>query len=432
MTGSTAPTGRWLLRSYVFLAGGLLIAAVLLEFAFSRIQAQSLRAQDPWLRTAGQLIESRLLATPTSERETLLAQFHKELGMPVSLLDGGDIVTPRAATDSSQRVLDAHGQEYQLFYSARLGQVIRIGPIASQADSRWLTLLPVAFYASILIVVGLWLRPLLRDIRILTTAAQRFAADYREPLATAKQTTELTSLAHNLDDMSRRIGSLIQNQRDLTAALSHEMRTPLARMRFALAVLPEDAEPSLQAQLQELNADIQEIDRLIAALLNYVRLDHPDVQMNLQDTPLRPWLQAIVNKAALPGRTINVEQIAPESHARMDARLMELLVSNLLVNACRYARSCVRIRCECGESENRISVEDDGPGIPPQEREQVFRAFTRLDTSRNRETGGYGLGLAIVARIAALHGGAATVAASDSLGGAQFTVTWPANGVARS
>ena len=97
--------------------------------------------------------------------------------------------------------------------------------------------LPVLFYASILLIVGLWLRPLLRDLRVLTVASQKFATDYREPLDTASRTTQLTSLATNLDDMSARVSQLIQSQKEMTAALSHEMRTPLARVRFAAAVL---------------------------------------------------------------------------------------------------------------------------------------------------------------------------------------------------
>ncbi len=425
MTASPAPAGRWLFRSYVFLAGGLLLVAVLLEFAFKQVQSNSQRAQDPWPIATVRLIEARLAAASEAEHPTLLVQLRAELGTVVTLLDGGDVITPSATASDLQRLVDDAGREYVLYRSTTLDRIIRIGPLDGPSESRWLTWLPIAFYLSILVVVGLWLRPLLRDVRILTHAAQRFAADYREPLHTARETTELTSLARNLDEMSVRIGSLIQNQRDLTAALSHEMRTPLARLRFALAVLPQDAEPSLQAQLGALNNDIQEIDRLIAALLNYVRLDHPDVQMRWQPTPLRPWAQAVVSKARPPGDAIAVEVTADDIEIAMDARLMELALSNLVVNACRYARSRVCITCQTSSSGAVLTVEDDGPGIPPAERDQVFRAFTRLDTSRNRETGGYGLGLAIVARVATLHHGAASVDRSDALGGARFRVSWP-------
>jgi two-component system sensor kinase ParS len=108
----------------------------------------------------------------------------------------------------------------------------------------------------------------------------------------------------------------------------------------------------------------------------------------------------------------------------MDPDLMELALSNLLVNACRYANTNVCIDLAMREAHYVLAVEDDGPGIPEAERETVFKAFARLDNSRNRETGGYGLGLAVVARVAALHGGTAE-AARSALGGARIVVSWP-------
>ena len=104
---------------------------------------------------------------------------------------------------------------------------------------------------------------------------------------------------------------------------------------------------------------------------------------------------------------------------------MELALSNLLANALRYARRNVRIEMARENGLCRLVVEDDGEGIPEAHRASVFHAFTRLDTSRNRETGGFGLGLAIVARIATLHRGRVTAGSSASLGGARLALEWP-------
>ena len=104
---------------------------------------------------------------------------------------------------------------------------------------------------------------------------------------------------------------------------------------------------------------------------------------------------------------------------------MELAVSNLLVNATKYAKQQVLIASAQDGSDYVITVEDDGQGVPAEERETVFKAFARLDNSRNRDTGGYGLGLAIVARVAELHGGVASVDTSPALAGARFTLRWP-------
>lgn len=109
----------------------------------------------------------------------------------------------------------------------------------------------------------------------------------------------------------------------------------------------------------------------------------------------------------------------------MEPRLMELAVSNLLANALRYAKNSVQVSVVRDQDLYRLEVEDDGDGIPESDRIAIFRAFTRLDTSRNRQTGGFGLGLAIVARIAALHRGRAIAGTSTRLGGARLALEWP-------
>ncbi len=174
-----------------------------------------------------------------------------------------------------------------------------------------------------------------------------------------------------------------------------------------------------------MNDDVQEIDDLIAAMLNYARLDHPDIEMHWQNVPTSAWLGQIIEKNTtetiqLEGNTEN----APET-INMDPRLMELALSNLLFNATKYARKNVKSSLKQHGNSFELTVEDDGQGIPEEARENIFKAFTRIDDSRNRETGGYGLGLAIVARVAELHGGSASVSESTELNGARFSVRWP-------
>jgi signal transduction histidine kinase len=286
-------------------------------------------------------------------------------------------------------------------------------------------LLPLLFYASILLVVGLWLRPLLTDLRVLTEAAQKFASDYREPLDTAHRTTQLRSLAGNLDDMSARVSQLIQSQKEMTAALSHEMRTPLARVRFAVAVLEGEVDERLHPQLRAISNDVQQIDDLISDMLDYARLDHPGLRMDCKQVPVEPWLVQVLASCPPHTRGLTTTRRDDLQTAWMEPRLMELALSNLLANALRYARQKVHIEMACDQGWYRLVVEDDGEGIPDAHRASVFHAFTRLDTSRNRETGGFGLGLAIVARIASLHRGRVSADASASLGGARFALEWP-------
>ncbi len=413
---------RLLFRSYLLLVAGLLAVAFGLQLAYDALSTADAVRADPWLRSTLQIVAAELEAAPPAERDAVAAALSATLGMNVQLLQKDEIAT--GADVELEALVNDAGETFYLYAPPGVDELVYVGPVPV-TEASWLVRAgPPLFYLSIVVLVGLWLRPILRDINRMTGAAQRFAADYRTPLNTADTTTELTTLAENLDDMSRRLSSLIQNQKELIAALSHEMRTPLARIRFALAVIGNDASDDVRRQLGLINDDVQEIDNLIATMLNYARLDHPDLQMDWRNVPLEPWLEKTTEKYRDAGKSL-VTGIEPGlDAAMMDARLMALAASNLLSNAQRHASSTCRLHLgRCGDG-FEMSVDDDGKGVPAAARDSVFKAFTRLDDSRSRETGGYGLGLAIVARIAALHGGDASVETSADLGGASFRVRW--------
>ena len=122
--------------------------------------------------------------------------------------------------------------------------------------------------------------------------------------------------------------------------------------------------------------------------------------------------------------SIDTSALAPDQCVELDLKSMPYAVTNLLRNAIKYARRRIMVSAEVVGRNVRVHVDDDGIGIPPEERQRVFTAFIRLDRSRDRTTGGYGLGLAIVRLVLEQHGG--TAFADDSpLGGARFTLSWP-------
>jgi two-component system sensor kinase ParS len=411
------------IRSYVVLAGGLLVVAILLDLGFGALQARHERAADPWLESTLRLMETNLAAVPADERAGRADELGRRLGLELTLLEAGDIAGA-ALGDKPSELVDESGKTYYLWNAPAAGGVIRLGPFEPPTDGWLARILPVVFYGSILLIVGLWLRPLLNDLRVLTDASQKFASDYREPLDTARRTTQVRSLARNLDDMSARVSQLIQSQKEMTAALSHEMRTPLARVRFAVAVLEGEVDERLHLQLRAISNDVHQIDDLISDMLDYARLDHPGLRMDCQSVELASWLGQVLATCPPHQRQVSVQRGELES-LWMEPRLMALALSNLLANALRYARKNVRIEITRENGRCRLVVEDDGEGIPEAHRASVFHAFTRLDTSRNRETGGFGLGLAIVARVAMLHRGRVAADASASLGGARLALEWP-------
>lgn len=415
-----------LFRFYLIIVGGLITIAIVLDFSFSRLQDSLEPTPDQWIEGHLRLIEAQLAELPQAQWPLVVADLEAQLGFPVRILPTDNVVHTGEAAGGTQEVFDDEGRSSFFRHSPTLDAGIQIGPVATNGSSEnvLLRFIPPLFYLSIFVFVGLWLRPLLRDLNLITNSARDFAEDYRRPVKTLDNTTSLRELAANFDDMSSRIRGLIQGQKELTSALSHEMRTPLARIRFAMAVIGDKNKADIGEELESIEQDVREIDQLIGTMLDYARLDHPDMEMNWQLTPADEWLEQTASKCRILVHELRVENELTSRIVRMDPHLMELALSNLLVNACRYARSLVRLRFTRTGTRFQLCVEDDGQGIPAADREAIFKAFTRLDNSRNRETGGYGLGLAIVARIATLHGGSA-LAEQSELGGARIVIVWP-------
>ena len=178
-----------------------------------------------------------------------------------------------------------------------------------------------------------------------------------------------------------------------------------------------------------MEADLDELDNLIDSSLTYARFEREQPELQLAATELDGWLaEQVEDVRILAGKlAIELDTTALPAGLRveLDRKNMLFAVRNLLRNAIKYAQTHIRISAEVSDNLVRIHVDDDGIGIPEEERENVFTAFTRLDRSRDRTTGGYGLGLAIARLALELHGGTATANASP-LGGARFTLEWPA------
>ena len=239
---------------------------------------------------------------------------------------------------------------------------------------------------------------------------------------------EVAHLAVNFNGMTEHIQRLIEAQRELTRAVSHELRTPVARIRFGVDMLAdtpdEDERWEQQAQIDQ---DIESLNGLIDEILTYAKLEEGAPSLSLESIPLAD----IVNQVAKETRALGLEKtvyaLAPDDNivAIAEKRYLHRVVQNLAGNAMRHADSQIRISAGIEHGQAFVRVEDDGPGIPEKDRERVFLPFARLDDSRTRASGGYGLGLSIVARIAFWFGGSMKVEQSADLNGAQFTMYWP-------
>ena len=207
--------------------------------------------------------------------------------------------------------------------------------------------------------------------------------------------------------------ALMDNRTTLLAGISHDLRTPLARLRLGLAMMPENANPALIARMER---DMEEMNRLIGGFL--------ELAQGLGQEEERPVDLAALLGDLAQGTALEWRAQPPCIRAVAPVALRRIL-SNLIENALRYGGGKpVSIALDCAEEWARISVFDRGPGIPPDQAEKVFRPFYRLDSSRSSATGGSGLGLAIARQLADANGWKIELLAREG-GGTEARLTIP-------
>lgn len=239
---------------------------------------------------------------------------------------------------------------------------------------------------------------------------------------------EIARLSATFNAMTSHIKRLIESQRELTRAVSHELRTPVARIRFAVDMLADtDDEDSRFMQRDYIDEDIEALNGLIDEILTYAKLEEGSPKLDLESVNLKELVEQIVRETNALGKDIKIVGNPPNSKvtAVADRRYLHRVIQNLAGNALRYAEGTIIISAWVKKGNAYVSVEDDGQGIPEEDREKVFIPFARLDDSRTRASGGYGLGLSIVSRIAFWFNGNMSVDESPELGGARFIMTWP-------
>jgi signal transduction histidine kinase len=277
-------------------------------------------------------------------------------------------------------------------------------------------------------VVALTLRPVagLRHGAAAITAAG--LSDQRLPVPGAQD--EIHRLAVTLNAMLDRIDAATQRQRTFVGDAAHELRSPLASLRVQLEVAQRlGPDQDLHGLIDDVLVDVTRLDRLVADLLALARLSEKGGALpRTERVDVADLVLALVPGYAAARVPVRADGVVPAA-VMGDPDGLRRVAVNLVDNAVRYARSGVTVGVESAEVGGRrtvtLVVTDDGPGIPPAERERVFDRFYRVQESRSRDTGGTGLGLAIVRDVVRAHGGTVRLAGNPAGAGTQAVVTLP-------
>jgi signal transduction histidine kinase len=335
-------------------------------------------------------------------------------------------VSPTTAW-SARRALGPSGRSYVFVAEFPRGPFAAFRPSTRMQVARWIVAIVVSGFICYLLTKYLT-APMLR----LRTAARQIAAGNLSARAgpdMERRRDELGELVADFNRMADRIESLVVSQKQLISDISHELRSPLARLTVALGLARQRSGPDAASSLDRIERESERVNEMIGKLLTLARLDTASVSPEKTEVNLPELLQEVVDDAQFEAqqRDCTVElKTDGECHVMGSPELLRSAIENVVRNAIRYnepGRSIdVSLSCEVGRA--TVKVRDHGPGVPNSELDNLFRPFYRLANARERSTGGAGLGLAITMRAVRLHGG--TVEARNALtGGLEIVIQLP-------
>ncbi|MBE8717709.1 sensor histidine kinase [Cellvibrio polysaccharolyticus] len=292
----------------------------------------------------------------------------------------------------------------------------------------WLTLV---LYAGLALLLLLWLWPLLSRLLLLTRVAELFGRGEHETRMAPSRFSYIPTLENSFNRMAEQISQLLHENRLLAKSMSHDLRTPIACLRFGLDALQESEDAQQTRRLAErMEQDVNRMEAMVNSFLEYASLSRTALTLTFQPLALNSWIanyrETIAPLLLQHQLTLSIDVPDAPIRAAINPLWFERALSNIVVNACRYARTRVQIRIGREDQQVFIDISDDGSGIADADLERILQPFVRLDAPGASAEPHFGLGLAIVVEVMKWHEGRVAVTRCAALGGARFRLVLPA------
>lgn len=351
------------------------------------------------------LITVEQLLTSEEGSATIQAININDLAIPIHL---------KKQLEKGQTIALRHNEASIYYYRINAaGILFEIGPVnIEKSQQGTLTLLVVAFYLGLILVVLTLIWPVFRDLHLLQYQAISFGKKPQVLPVKLKSTSKIAPLANTMHKMSKQVIQFINMHQSLSQTISHEVRTPIARMRFAINLENKQRE---SPYLTLIESDLNEIELIATSYLTFSRIDY------LQDKQFssfasEPFIKDIINGFTLCTTQCIISYQCQSENLFGDKQALKIVFQNLIANALRYAKKEIRLTLYSNEQSHQLIVEDDGPGLA--------KNFEPLNKFEQKNSNGYGLGLYIVNQIALWHESKLDAGRSASLGGAKFSMHW--------
>lgn len=288
-------------------------------------------------------------------------------------------------------------------------------------------ILTLSFYVFLILLFLIWAYPLLKQLSSLRKAAKAFGNGELDQRMTSKSISYIRDIEIEFNNMATRIKNLVGDVKLLSTAVSHDLRTPLARIRFGLDTLEEVDDDVLRSKLQlKLSEDVDEMTSLVESLLSYARLDQHTLTLNKESIKLSLLINECIKNKQSDQVKISFNCKVQNAFTVADRSFLKMAFNNIIQNAINYGKGVVNVTLDTDQSFVSISVCDNGMGVPKELRDQIVKPFVR-GTKLESGYKGHGVGLAIVKRVIGWHNGHLNITDSAELSGATFTMMFPLN-----
>lgn len=377
---------------------------------------------------------SNLIATDKAYRD-FIDLWNDSHDFKIELLDQDAIVFPPKIHQEFMQgdtvaLESEHGVSYYHFVPKISKLLSLTSPtIAAPEQNHIQVIFTGIFYLGVIICLSFWLIPLLTRLKQIDEVSRKFGEGHLSSRIAIGSISYTKNIETTFNLMAERIQDLISDNKLLGRAVSHDLKTPLARLRFGIETLKEESTPSKQGEyIDRISCDIDLMEDLVNALLDYAKLDSSQLKLNMNPINLTRFIES---EFKLLHNVSPIELNTELPHANLtilaDQFYLRMLLNNLIDNAMQYAQNALLVSTEISAEHVLLHIEDDGKGIKASEVNDIFKPFKRGTSTREHSTpaNGHGMGLAICDRITRWFGAEIAASKSPSLGGAKFTVKFP-------
>ncbi|KAF7774062.1 hypothetical protein PCIT_a0450 [Pseudoalteromonas citrea] len=423
-------------KLYLYLLTSAIISIVVLSLVIDALSQQTAPTVDSfsWESTLTNGFAQQVARQPVDQRAEFTQRLSRDFNITLTYRKGDTLALPielkTKMVDEGQLLLEEEqGLNLLKTNDALLPDYLELKvekPAKEQNSDIALTFI---FYAGICAFMWFILAPLAKRLSVLTEAAKRFASGDMSARIEVNHFTYIKDVELTFNSMANQIDKLLAENKLMASSLSHDIRTPVACLRFGLdAAIEEDDMQQVRTILSRMENDLDQMENMLSSYLSFATLEQKAHLLNFESTQAQQYIIALIEQVQpkiAKAELISSYDVDPALFLTADLHWVARAITNLLSNACKFASHNIFVKVQELDQYIVIDIEDDGPGIAPNNWHKVFSPFFQEQNHRNRDEKGYGLGLAIVAKVVDWHHGKVSVSQSDTLGGAKFTLSIP-------